>query len=319
VVAGLPPTKYLVFGGLVKGDPKVGEQMISDFLAPVEKEFAALGAEAKPMQDYIAALKAYMGATRGWSFGWVAPSGMLGQEAILQVVSVIRGEPDKILQATQQMFASQQQLMQMIGGANQPQVKTNFIPNAKTVDGVTLNQMQTTFVPPAAGQRPTPQQMQAQQMMAWMYGPGGMNAYIGKVGEDKAVMASGANDALLQQLVAAAKADDKSLVTAPHIAATDAKLPKQRVAAWYVQIDQIASSVANYAKAFGMPINFQVPQNLSPAGGTLSTEGPAVKVDGYMPAQTMQSVIAAVMQTYMQMQGGQQPGGAEGPGGPGGL
>jgi hypothetical protein len=36
-------------------------------------------------------------------------------------------------------------------------------------------------------------------------------------------------------------------------------------------------------------------------------------VDGYAPTQTLQSVTAAVMQTYMQMQGGQQPGG------PGGL
>ena len=78
-------------------------------------------------------------------------------------------------------------------------------------------------------------------------------------------------------------------------------------------LDQIAVSVANYAKAFGMPINFQVPANLPPVGFTFASDGSALRGDWHVPTQTMQSIIAAVLQVKMQMEGGQQPGG------PGGL
>jgi hypothetical protein len=115
--------------------------------------------------------------------------------------------------------------------------------------------------------------MQAQQMMTWMYGPGGMNAYVGAVDANHVATAAGANDALMKQLVASAKADQDLLGQLQPVKATASQLPKQRLAGWFVQIDQVATSLAAYAKAFGMPINFQVPANLAPLGGTFSTEG----------------------------------------------
>ena len=318
LVKGLPAGKYWFFGGTSGTNAELGQKMINDFLAPIEKELAALGGEAKPMQDYLAALRQYVSNLKGQSFGWVAPQGAIGQEAVFQVVSVQRGNAPQLVDAAQKMFNSQQQLMQAFGGVGaQGELKQNYAPKAKTIDGVAFDQMQTTFAPPAGGQR-TPQQMQAQQMMTWLYGPGGINQYIAPLGNDRVLIASGVSDETLKQLVASAKGEQDAVGGAQPVAATKAQLPQQRLAAWYFQIDQFATSVANYAKAFGMPINFQVPQNLSPIGGTISTEGSALRMDGYAPTQTLQSVIAAVMQTVMQMQGGQQPGGAGGPGGPGG-
>jgi hypothetical protein len=318
LLKGLPQTKYWFFGGTSGDNSAAGQQMINDFVAPIEKEFGALGAQGKAMQDYLAAARLYFANLKGQSFGWVAPSGMIGQEALFQIVSIQRGNAPQLLDAAKKMFDSQQAIMGMFGGpmAQQP-VKTTYTPNAKTIDGVQFDLAQTTFPAPAPGQPRTPQQMQMQQMMTWLYGPGGMNAYQGAVGADKMVAAVGANDALLKQVVASAKADQDLLGAQPPVKATASQLPKARIAGWYVQIDQVAMSLAAYAKAFGMPINFQVPQNLAPLGATISTEGSAVRIDGYAPTQTLQSVIAAVMQTYMQMQGGMQPGG---PGaGPGGL
>ena len=60
-------------------------------------------------------------------------------------------------------------------------------------------------------------------------------------------------------------------------------------------------------------MNFQLPQDLPPIGISAGTEGTAARGDIYVPAQLMQSIIAAGIQSYMQMQGGQAPGG------PGGL
>ena len=311
---GLPTGKYWFFAGTSGNNTELGTKLINEFLAPVDKEFAALGAQGKPLQDYLAAIRQYVGAMRGQSVGWVAPQGAIGQEAIVQMVSVQRGDAPKMLEATKKMFDAQQMVMQLMGGpaAMQGNVKTTYTPKAKTIDGVALDLMQTTFAPPAGAQR-TPQMMQQQQMMTWMYGPGGVNAYVGAVGNDKVLGASGVNDEVLKQLAAAAKADQDVLGATKPVADTTAQLPKQRLAVWYVQIDNFATSVANMAKQFGMPINFQVPQNLAPLGGALSSEGSTLRVDGFAPAQTLQSVTAAVMQTWMQMQGGQQPGG------PGGL
>jgi len=101
----------------------------------------------------------------------------------------------------------------------------------------------------------------------------------------------------------------------PALQPTSQQLPQQRLAAFYVGLDQIATTAANYAKAFGMPVNFQLPPDLPPAGVALSTTENTIRGDGFLPTQTVQSIIAAGMQTYMQMQGGQQPGGAGGAGG----
>jgi hypothetical protein len=245
----------------------------------------------------------------------ITPTGQLGQEAIIQVVSVSTGDAPKLVAAQQQMFQAQQQLMQMFGGAKvQQQVKATYTPNAKTIDGVTLNQF-TTQVTPGGDAR---QQQQQAQMMAMMYGPNGMNAYSGAVGADKVIGATGANDALLQQVIAAAKTGQDPLAGKQAVATVTAQLPKQRLAEGYVALDQIVNSVANYAKQLGMPINLQLPQELPPIGfGATADASGAIRSETYVPAQLLQSVIAGVMQTYMQMQGG--AGGPGGPGGPGGA
>ena len=305
---GLPATTYLFYGGMV-ADPKAAEQTISEFSAPIEKELAAVGSDAKAITTYFDGLKKFWAATTGQSFGWVAPKGALGQEAIFQFVSVNRGDAQAMMQGQQEMLNSQQALTEMFMPAEaQQQIKVSFTPNAKTVDGVALNLFQTKFSPPA-GQKQTPQQMQMQQMMAWMYGPNGMNGYFGAIGEDKLIAGVGAPDALLQQLVASAKADQDNLSNSTAIKAVAPKLPQQKMAVAYFAADQLATTIANYAKMFGMPINFQMPQNLPPVGMSLATEGSAIRADGYVPAQLVQSLVAAVQQVMMQMQGGQQPGG----------
>jgi hypothetical protein len=193
--------------------------------------------------------------------------------------------------------------------AMQGQMKTTFQENAKSVDGVSLNLMKTSLPTAAPGKQQSPQMMQMQQMMSWMYGPGGLTAYSGAVGNDKMIAAVGVNDATLQQLIASAKANQDPLSQQEGVKAVEAQLPKNRIVTAYIAIDNIATTVANYAKMFGMPINFQLPPNLAPLGISIANEGSALRLDYYIPAGTVQSVVAGVLQTYMQMQGGQQPGG----------
>jgi hypothetical protein len=310
LLAGLPQTKYLMIGGYA-GSPEAMGSMITAFFQPIQAEFATLGEQGKSLQNYVDAVKVYLTSSKSTAFGMIAPSGMLGQEAIVQTVSVSTGNAPAMLEALKQAFNSQQMMMDLFSAGGQINAKATYTANAKTVDGVQFNQMQTSFAAPP-GQQQTPQQMQMQQMMAFMYGPGGVNALTGQIGADKILAASGLPDPVLAQAVAAAKAGQDVLGAAAPVQATAQHLPKQRFAAVYVGLDHIAMTAANYAKAFGMPINFQLPENLPPIGITGATEGSAVRFDGHVPAQTLQSLIAAVMQTYMQMQGGQQPGGPAG-------
>jgi hypothetical protein len=62
-----------------------------------------------------------------------------------------------------------------------------------------------------------------------------------------------------------------------------------------------------------MNMNVQLPENLQPLGFTIGTEGSAVRGDGLIPAETVQSLISAGMQAYMNMQQGQGAGGAAAP------
>ena len=317
MLAGLPQVKYLMFGGSVDTSKAVGTA-ISDFLAPVEKEFAALGADGQTMQKWADAIKAYMSSATSSAFGMATPSGMIGQDAIFQPMTVLGGDAKAILDAQKQMFDSQQaatELMMQLTGAPAnatPQMQMTYTANAKTVNGVTLNKMTTSFGA-KPGQPMNAQQAQMNQMMTFMYGPGGLNAYVGQVSDKKVITAAGANDQLLAKLVESAKAGTDNLSSTPPVTATSKQLPQQRVAAFYVALDQIATTVANYAKAFGAPINFQVPADLPPVGATFASEGNALRADWHVPSQTLQSLVAAGMQVYLQMQGGQQPGG------PGGL
>jgi hypothetical protein len=314
LLSGLPQLKYLFFGGM-SFDGKAAAQLIKEFAAPLEQQIAALGPQAQPIQQYLSAAEAMTNAFQSSSMGFVTPSGALGQDAIFQFVGINHGDAKAMGEAQRQMFDSQQAMMQTFMPAQaKAQVKTTFTANARTVDGVTLNKLSTSFATPA-GQQPNPQQAQMQQMMSFLYGPGGMNVLSGAVNDNTLISAEGVNDQNLSKLIASAKAGQDVLKEEASFKPTEQELPNQRLGAFYVQLDQIATTIATYAKAFGMPVNFQLPPDLSPVGIAISTQGSALEADGFVPTQTIQSIVAAGMQTYMQMQGGNGAGGEKPAGG----
>jgi len=314
MLTGLPATKYWLLMAIQSGNKDAAQSIINDFLAPIEKEVAALGADGKPVQEYIDAFKKATAALTSSAFGTLVPTGPLGQEAILQGVGVTSGDAKVLLDAQQQMASSQQAMMDMFYPPQmRGMVKFNFTPNAKTIDGVQFNQIQQKVNLQQPGQPNNPQMAQMQQLMNWVYGPNGATGLLGALDAKTVIGAFGTSDTMISKTIASAKAGQDTLSQTPEIAAVAKELPKQRMVAVFFGLDQLVSTAANYAKMFGMPVNFQLPQNLPPIGATVATEGSAIRADGYVPTQLLQSIIAAGIQSYMQMQGGQAPGG------PGGL
>lgn len=299
LLVGLPEMKYLFLMGM-SIDQQSASKIIDDLLAPVQGEFAKLGDEGKAIQNYINAIKSMLQSTGSQATGFIAPSGAIGQDSLMQMVSVMNGKSDQILQAQREMFNSQQAVMQAFG--TKSPVESSFTANAKTVDGVQLNQFTTKAAAP--GDNPTAQEMQMQQVMGVMYGANGLVGYSGAVTPDKAIVTAGVSDEVLTKLIASAKAGDPNVTKAETVQQVAAQLPKKRVFEMYIPLDNIANTAVSYAKQFGMPINVQLPENLQPVGVTAGTEGSAIRFDGVIPAGTVQSLVSAGMQAAMNMQGG---------------
>jgi hypothetical protein len=304
--SGLPDGKYFVYGGFVIDQSSV--TLFNDFVAPIEKQLQGMGNDGKALLDYLGAGRDYISAAKQANFGWIAPpAAAIGQQqGIIQIASVVKGDAAKLSDAQRRMLKSQDEIMKLTGGGAISGT-TTFAPGAKTVDGVTLDQFTTKF----AVNPQTPQEQQAAFMMQMLYGPNGMNGYAGAVGNDKMVGLVGGNEALLTSAVQAAKSDNDTLAKGPAAGVIKA-LPQSHRGAVFVPIDTIATTVLDVMAARGMPGGVKLPPNLPPLGAAIATEGTAVRVEGYIPAQTVQALIAAGMQMWLQnMQGGGagQPGG----------
>jgi hypothetical protein len=304
--AGLPDAKYFFYGGL-SSQGNVGLQLLNDFVAPIEKELNAMGAEGKGIVNYLDATREYMAATKQMTFGMVAPTAnaIMAQEGIIQMVGVVKGDSAKLAAAQKKMMESQAALMEA-SGANAMGLKTTTTPGAKTVDGIKFDQYTTTF-----DMKPnTPQEQQMAMMLGFMYGAKGMNAYVGAIGADTTLNVVGGNDALLTAAIASAKAGDDPLGKGV-ASKVNAGLPQNRVAVFYLSLDTIASTVLDVMAMNGLPGGVKLPPNLPPLAGAIATEGSSLRMDGYIPAQTVESLISAGMQMYFKRQGGGagQPGG----------
>jgi hypothetical protein len=182
-------------------------------------------------------------------------------------------------------------------------------PDAKTVDGVSLDSFQvTTNADPN-----DPKAAQAQQMMKMMYGPNGVSGVMGAVDAKTFVLVECGTDKLISEAIAAAKNPQDQLSTLPGVKMVSAHLPEKRVMEYYVQMDQIVSSAVRYAAGFGFPVKLRLPPNLPPIGVSAATDGPAYRIDSFVPSTLIESLVAAGIEAYTNMQGG--PGGAGGPGG----
>ena len=303
LTAGLPDSKYFFYGGVGGGDPTASLQLFTDFVAPIQQEAAALGEEAKSINDYIAGMKTFITSSKSMTFGLVAPpANMIGQEGLLQMVTLVKGDAAKLVAAQNQVMTAEKDLMKLSGMENI--VKFSKTPDAKTVDGVSLTEYRMAM----EGQPQTPQEQQMAFVMQFMYGPKGVSVFTGPIGADKVVTVVGGNETLLTSAIAAAKTDSDPLSKGIG-AKVAAALPQSRLAVFYLPVDVIATTVLDVMAARGMPGGVKLPPNLPPLGAAIDTEGSAVRVDGYVPAQTVQSLIAAGMQMWLQGMNQGQPGG----------
>jgi hypothetical protein len=305
LLSGIPDGKYLLFGGGVS-NPAVTSQFVNDFLSPIEKAITDLGPDYAPFLDMISAAKTTIATQTGIRFAMIAPTGPLGQEPLFQFMTTRTGGSKTLLAATHQMYDSWQAAMKTLG-VPQTGTTTTVTTAAKTLDGVSFDLFQTSF---DASQNP--QAAQAMQFMTFIYGPNGMQQYIGPVNDDSLLGVSGMSDTSISGAIAAIKSGGDPLANTATVKAVAAELPTERQAVVYIPLDLWASTGLNYAKQFSMDMGVKIPEDLPPVGITTETQGSAVRFDAYVPAQLIQALTSAGMQIYMashQAAPGSTPGG----------
>jgi hypothetical protein len=317
LLGGIPAGNYLLFGGAVT-DPKVSSQFISEFLDPVLPELQNLGADGQPYLDAIQSLKDNAAAQTGGSVAFLVPEGELGTSPLMQFIAVKNGDAKTISASVDKILQTEADQAKA-GAAGGPAgmslpMQMTYTPAAKTVDGVTFDQFHTGF--DMAGAL-TPQIAKIGQYLSFLYGSDGMNIYGGIVNDATYLQVGGLTDDKISTAIAAARSGDDPLAKLTGVQNTAAKLPTQRVAAFYVPLDTIVNTVFTYMGKFGLDMGVTMPAS-DPIGVVSSTDGSAVRIDLYVPGQLITS-SAQVAGKLMLHRAGANPGGGPPPPPGGGL
>lgn len=303
LLAGLPNVKYFAFGGSSM-DPNGLKEVINDNLNPIIKKLNESDNKiGQKLASVLETAKSAIGASNHSVAGIVVPTKPLGQESIFQTIGASYGDARELSSAQKKMMTQLNELM--AEAPNQAAKSKVVFGEKKTVDGADLDTYTTKF----EFDENDPKGMQAQQMMAMLYGPNGLTGSFGAVNDKTFVVAQGASDELLKQLIDSAKGGEDALSANEGVKMVSAQLPKHSSLVYYVELDNIVSTAVRYAQGFGLPIKIKLPHDQPPIGVAVGSYGSSIRVDSFVPAQTVQSLVAAGIQAYTQMQGGGQGGG----------
>ncbi len=290
--AGVPDGQYVAVGGLLLDSP-VYAQLVDDAAAPVLVEVAKMGAEMKPIADYVAAMKGSLAATKRYSFAVAGNDQKAGEAPLISALAVVEGDAKALRAAQNTMIQSQDQFMKLLDFQHAGGVaKTEIKPGAKTIDGVSFDELTVTMTGVPAG---SPQAA----MQKVIYGPAGMKGYIGEVNPQTMLACQFGDDAMLQKGVEAARARKTTFLDA-NIKQVSAKLPETRFVEMYFSVDQGAAMISKVMQSLtGQPLPMDLPAGQPPIGMSASTEGASIRADVFVPSAVIQNIVGAIMQMEM--------------------
>jgi hypothetical protein len=304
MLAGLPQGKYFVLAG-VSFSPAAMATINSEWIDPVIKSLNDTNTDSgKKIANVLDGMKVVMTSTDHTSVGMIAPTKPMGQESLIQQVAVSYGDA-KVISGVEKKTLTD--IGDLMGLAPQNKgVKTKFVfGDPKTVDGVELQ----TYATKLEFDKNDPQGMQAEQILAMIYGPNGQSGSFGVANDKTFVMGQGVSDEVLKELIASAKSDKDVLSDTPGIKTVSAMLPPNPSMVYYVSLDNIITTALRYAQGFGLTVKLKLPAELPPIGVSVATDGSSIRMDGVLPVETVQALVAAGLQAYTDIAQGGKGGG----------
>ena len=307
VGGGLPEGEYALVGTSVI-DSATLLTFLDDAAGPVIAEAQKLGPDAKPILDYVDAMKEYWTATKSQNFGVSAGEGKPGESALFSMVMSMQGDAKAIMASQGKMAAVQNDFAKMVQMKGQPTSSMQVEKAAKTVGGVTFDRVVTTFQEGDAGGNAAAN-AQSLKMMEAIYGKGGFAMLLGPVDETTVLATTAKEEPAIAKAVAAAKADSSAL-SAEAMKQVAAQTPKNPIFSFYMYPNQMMQIVSRASQAFaGAPIETQIPAGTPPMAWTMGTEQTAVRMDFHVPSAMVKAVTSAAMQQAIKQQKQQDQGG----------
>lgn len=300
-LTGLPQTKYFMTAALAM-DFKPVVDFAAGYLDPVSKELTGAGENGKKFQDLYENIKKGMLATQSTTVGYVKPTGPIGQQSVLQQVSVVKGDIATLKAVQDKTTQGVMEMTNMLQGAANSGMKTEIVVDkgAAKIAGGTFDKISVKYIVDPAN----PAAQQAKQIIDMMYGPNGMNGIQGEVDAKTFIAALGGDDKLSESLIASAKANSTALSQSSIIKASASMLPAQKLAVAYVHPDNIANTVVAFLSGQGMRVPFKMTEDTAPMGMSFSAEGSAIRMDMALPNDLIESIVVSVKQVIGQAAGG---------------
>ena len=284
VGVGLPEGQYAIVGS-TSLDGAALSQLLDDMAGPVLAEAKKLGADAQPAIDYFDAMKSMFKATKVQQFGLSAGQGKPGEAGIFALVTTMQGDSKVIIDAQTRVATLQEQLVKMVAPDAPQQSTVELKKAAKTVDGVSFDQITNTFTDNTAN-----------DMVRKIYGKSGSTMLMGAVNESTALVITPRDDAGISSAIAAAKAGKSTIAEQPQTKQVAAKLPANPMFSVLMYGDQLMEIVTRASEAFAAsPIDAKLPAGTPPLGMTMSTEGSAVRMDYYIPSPLVKAAASEII------------------------
>lgn len=307
---GMPTGDYLAVMGL-NTNPDMLKKMADDFLTPIRAEIAKLGDDGKTFGDYVDALENYLASSTQWQTGVMAT----GADAApgVDTVALITGDAKKIADAHKEMLGAQDAMYNALFASAVPagdntskpaSMNTSVTPDATTIEDVSFSHFESHFDPGEGGS--SQQEMMARQLIT-SSNLGTQTGLFGVVDPQHFLVTAGSDDKVTPAAVKAIKSNDTALATDKRYTANAGELPKQKLGELYVSIDQLMKSGLAFMKANsgGPGVDINIPPDVEPFVFSLTTDADAgLRFDGYLPSQTIQTIVSAAIQVQMMMQGG---------------
>jgi hypothetical protein len=303
-VQGMPEAKYIFIGGYA-GNAEPLTKAADDLLAPIQAEIDKLGEDGEKINKAIGVYRKQIAATKTARFGLLAPAGMLQQDALFQGFGIADGDAATLAGLMREGADNQIELMKAMGTPEADMLKITYTEGGKTIGDVKLDMLKMEIDPEAD----TPAAANARDGFNIAYGAEGFTAYAGALDDDTFVSAIGVNDEQLAAFLDSARANGNAFSDADSFQVTAKQLPAARLGAGYLYLDNLAGSIMHYSGQMGFPVEVQLPPDLSPIGYTLASDGRAIRLDAFIPSDTIQAIVAAGFQAVMAAQQGRGGGG----------
>ncbi len=298
--AGLPEDRYVAIGTSAL-DSASTIKLFDDMTAPVLAEAKKLGDEAKPVIDYIEAMKEYWKAAEVQSFGLQPGSGAPGESPLFDVVAIMHGDAAAIVESQSRMAALQNDFSRMLQMPNTATTTIEVAKGAKVVDGVSFDQMLTKVIPGDNADDVIAQQNI--KMMEMIYGKGGFSALMGTVNDKTVLVTSSRDDAAIGNAIKASREGQTVVAQAAGTSAVAAKLPQKPIFSMFIYGDQLMNLISRASEIFaGTPIQTQIAADTPPLGVTVSTEGSAVRYDYQVPSPLVKALVGVAKSEAMKDQ-----------------